>query len=175
MESAVREDDCDYVRFVLNEALLFFFGDEFPVDVLLTIMSYSGEIDKWVDFINGTSLKNDKPLIIASRHGNGDIIRLLARYGVDLDATDEDGRTALMYAILHCPKMYPLSRGGFRKCRGVETLIDLNADVLMKDKNDRNAIDYIMANRKRYYLEYILKYHDDAKSVIQKMPEYFRK
>ena len=38
------------------------------------------------------------PLILASKNGHVDIVKLLLKWGADLDETDLDGKTAEQYA-----------------------------------------------------------------------------
>lgn len=49
------------------------------------------------------------PLILAAKLGHNDIVKLLLKWGADMDATDKHGKTALEYA----------EAGGFIKVAGM--------------------------------------------------------
>lgn len=71
------------------------------------------------------------PFMEAARMDHPDLLELLRRRGVPVNAVDEDGRTALMWAALT----------GRRRC--VEYLVRVpDLELELRDVHDRSALDY---------------------------------
>ncbi|MEI6153477.1 MAG: ankyrin repeat domain-containing protein, partial [Deltaproteobacteria bacterium] len=71
----------------------------------------------------------DAPLILASRNGHIDIVKLLAEYKADLNVQDKFGNTPLMNA---CMRMHT----------GIASfLIERGADLTITNKENKTALD----------------------------------
>ncbi|VEU19795.1 DEKNAAC100449 [Brettanomyces naardenensis] len=73
-------------------------------------------------------------LTLAARHGHTDIASLLLAFGAKVNYHDRNGRTPLMYAV------------GKDHIEMVKLLIENNADSLLKDDDDKTALDYALAS-----------------------------
>jgi superfamily II DNA helicase RecQ len=86
--------------------------------------------------VNGRNFAHQTPLIVAIKNKHQDIKPLLIASGVDMNAEDFDGYTALHYAV----KMYP------RQYEAISRLINDGAEIdytiVMPLKNDSKMVDY---------------------------------
>ncbi len=89
-------------------------------------------IDKGTN-LNEVDKEGRTPLSIASRTDSREAVRLLIGTGADVDARDEDKRTALMWASMfnENPEM-------------IQLLIDAGADVNARDDTGRTALTYAL-------------------------------
>ncbi len=69
----------------------------------------------------------EQEFIKAAAGGETEVLSLFLSAGMDVDATDETGRTALMEACLHA------------NMEAVEQLLEAGADVSLRDNNNRSA------------------------------------
>ena len=101
----------------------------------LVLATYKGNndvakflIEKGSD-INGNSAMGT-PLMAAVVKGNNEIAKLLIKQGANLNLTDENGVTALIYAVQ------------FRNIDIVKLLVEQNADKSSVDKKGKTAFEY---------------------------------
>lgn len=106
----------------------------------------------------------EKGLIYSARMGRVEAVRLLIDFKVDINATDEEGKSALMWAVTnsHTEVVEELINSGIsvnlqdnstttalmvaarnRKYKIVRLLLNGGADVHHKDVNNKRAIEYI--------------------------------
>ena len=57
------------------------------------------EVIPWIDSVFDKAHRS--PLVLASAMGNADMVRVLLKKKIDIDAQDEDGNTALFHAGAH--------------------------------------------------------------------------
>lgn len=77
-----------------------------------------------------------RPLQVACREGHIDVVKGLLSLGAFLDAKNEAGATALMYA----------AAGGFDKI--CKLVLDAGADVRITDNEKQNALQYAQLNNR---------------------------
>ena len=84
--------------------------------------------------VNVKSLDDDvTPLMVVSRCGTPDILRLLLEHGAtDINAQNTSGVTALMEAVRFNPSE-----------EVIKILLDIGADVSLKDNEGKRAADYV--------------------------------
>ncbi|QPG76544.1 hypothetical protein FOA43_003933 [Brettanomyces nanus] len=71
-------------------------------------------------------------LTLAARHGHTDIASLLLAFGAKINYHDRNGRTPLMYAV------------GKNHLDMVKLLLENNADSLMRDDDNKSALDHAL-------------------------------
>lgn len=92
-------------------------------------------VGEWLDAgaaVNQTTAEGRSPLMFAARRPK--LIRLLLKHGADVSLQDEDGHTALFYAIERVDMN--------SKFECVQLLLSAGADPKHKDKEGRNALDF---------------------------------
>lgn len=83
-------------------------------------------------------------LMAAVVKGNNEIVEFLLKRNADTDIADENGTTAMHYAVM------------FRNYEAIKLLINANADVKLKDNRGQCAMDYAV-NYKDKKLTNLLK------------------
>ena len=79
--------------------------------------------------VNVVDGNGDTPLMLATRNGHTDIVKLLVEYQADMNKQDKFGNTPLINA---CMKMYT----------GVASfLIERGADLTILNKDNRSVVD----------------------------------
>ncbi len=90
------------------------------------LRSWRAAVDVYAENIwSGTALMD------AVWQENEEMVRNLIDGGADVDAKDNDGRTALIYAT---------EKGGYRRNEIIQLLLDRGADINAKDKDGRTAL-----------------------------------
>jgi ankyrin repeat protein len=87
-------------------------------------------------FIRGRNRDGDSTLIMASREKSASMVRLLLDHGSDVNATNDNGRTALMEASL------------WGRLETTETLLSLGADRHMRDNRKMTALNLAQPTRR---------------------------
>ena len=94
--------------------------------------------------IDGTDNVSRTPLHFAAANGeNIDLIDELISKGANVDAQSIGGDTPLMKAIM------------FDNAEAVKALIDHNADISIKNENDRDAASFARASRNSKIMDYL--------------------
>ena len=75
------------------------------------------------------------PLIVAAYHNSYDIVKFLVEHGANINCTNYNGTTVIMYA-----KNGSMSTGGFKS---IDYLLEHGANPNIKDYMDKNLFDYI--------------------------------
>ena len=109
-------------------------------------------IDHGAD-VNRTGYDNMTPLVAAVKRGREiSLIKLLLKAGADVNIRDDNGFTALWYAVtLDKPEI-------------VKLLLEFGADVSKKYENDQTVLDYAIKNKKEKIAEYIFKKYPNSNS-----------
>lgn len=100
---------------------LFAFAEETASDVEFAVNKAGNKAEE-------TSLKEEIPLINAVRAGNAKQVKKLIKSGADVNAKDDEGKTALMWASMY----------GHNDM--IKFLIKNGADVNAKDNNGNTAL-----------------------------------
>ncbi|KAL6823022.1 hypothetical protein J3E69DRAFT_305131 [Trichoderma sp. SZMC 28015] len=87
-------------------------------------------------FLHGKDETGNTTLIMAAAEKSDDMVPLLLQKGADVDAANNDGRTALMEAAL------------WGRLRSVKALLDSNASKSAKDRHGRSAMDLAQPTRR---------------------------
>ena len=121
---------------------LYFLGDEWWK--IATLEDVVKKIESGVDVnVRNTLVKGKTPLMYAGENNsNPEVIRLLVKYGADVDLSNEKGITPLMYA----------SRNNSNP-EVIAALLVCGADVKAKDKEGNTVLDYAKNNNKIYATE----------------------
>ena len=114
--------------------------------------------------------KGENALMLATRHGHEDMVKLLLRYGAAFDLTDDFGHTAVMIAAWHnhpgilklllskgashdavgCGGWTPLIRAcAFGHPRVVQLLLLANANTEHRCEKGMNALNYCKREQRR--------------------------
>lgn len=105
-------------------------------------------IDRSYD-INDQNSKGWTPLIVASYHGQYEVVKRLIEHGACISKTNYKGTTPLMYA-----KDYAFSTNDFKTA---QLLFKCGASISQKDYNDKSLKDYISEqynnDKYNYFLE----------------------
>ncbi|KAM6484457.1 hypothetical protein HDV62DRAFT_298969 [Trichoderma sp. SZMC 28011] len=86
-------------------------------------------------FLHGEDETGNTTLIMAAAEKNDKMVSLLLQNGADVDATNNNGRSALMEAAL------------WGHLRSVRALLESNASKLAKDRHGRSAMDLAQPTR----------------------------
>lgn len=95
-------------------------------------------IDEYIEMQYDIDDQNDKgwmPLIVASYHGNLEAAKKIVQAGADVNKTNYNGTTPLMYA-----KEYALKTGDYSI---MQLLILMGADLNQRDYRNKTLSDYI--------------------------------
>lgn len=92
------------------------------------------------------------PLMLAAAEGFAAQVRTLLKWGADVDAADEDGRTALMLA----------AGQGFETEEKLRALLDAGADARRQSRDGMTALDYALE-----YAQVLAGVDDDAVAGIE--------
>jgi methionyl-tRNA formyltransferase len=103
------------------------------------------------NLINLTNPNGWTALIIALYHGNIDICRLLINMGADVNKSNQNGTTPLMYA-----KSYSVRSNDFSLCK---LLIDSGAHLHTNDNFGRSVIDYINMYKEKNAIAFFGKFN----------------
>ncbi|WP_313893785.1 ankyrin repeat domain-containing protein [Psychrobacillus sp.] len=113
----------------------------------LADLIYSCEMDdinkvrQFIEFNYNLNDQNEKgwtPLIVASYHGNYNIVNLLLENGADPNLSNFKGTTPLMYAKDYCIKN--------KEYKLIHLLLSKGADINKKDYKNYNIFDYLKLN-----------------------------
>lgn len=96
---------------------------------------------------------NSLPLYKAATNGNTDMVEFLIENGADVNATDDDGSTALSSAVM----------GGYEET--VRCLLEHKANVNIKDKSGITPLDCLKQNNA--VIGYLLKKHGAINGVFK--------
>lgn len=129
-------NNLDIIKELINNGGDIHFKNKFGFTALY--LSKTWELFQW--FINEGKVKFDikkegkLALMVASMQGHTDVIKNLIQCGVDINAKNNQGMTALMFASHYArdEKYY----------RSIIELIKAGADIAEVDNNGRTAIDY---------------------------------
>ena len=97
--------------------------------ILIELSEYPDELLKEVDMQNCTTQECLRPLHIAAKNGNIEVVDILIKYGADIDARDRHKLTALMHAL---------------KNHHIDTVLHLlgyGANPTLTDNNKKNVLD----------------------------------
>ncbi|NPA17238.1 MAG: ankyrin repeat domain-containing protein [Aquificae bacterium] len=114
--------------------------------LLLIVITFTGISCKRID-----TSDPDKMLIVASQLGDIDRVRLAIAKGADINARDENGGTALHWAVFY-------EYGDI-----VKLLLMHGADPYIKDKNGITPVDVARINKKVRMLKILEKYIKEKK------------
>ena len=91
------------------------------------------------------------PLIVAAYHNSYDVVRFLVEHGANINSTNYNGTTVIMYA-----KNGSTSNGGFKS---LDFLLENGADPNIKDYMDKNLFDYIDESMPVW--EHVIRYRNN--------------
>lgn len=110
-------------------------------------------------FLHGRDHQGDTSLIMASREKSSAMVSLLLDSGADVNATNKNGRTALMEACL------------WGRLESVKILLSKDADRSLRDNGNQRAIDLTEPTRQNYKERYTVGggvWGDTSKEPIYK-------
>ena len=86
--------------------------------------------------------QNNTPLTRAAEQGHDDVLRLLLESGVEVDAADSAGRTALHFAAMNGQGGFTLEGHSYGRShlQCVNSLLSHGANVSIEDNNGRTAL-----------------------------------
>jgi ankyrin repeat protein len=107
------------------------------------------------------------PLLLATLLAKEEIVKLLINAGANLDIQDDFGRTALMTAVLlERTTTGAISAIGLKIAK---LLIDANADIYLKSKTNKTALDYANKNSNIAKLLYEKAIHKNLNKKDQQL------
>ncbi|KAL7784521.1 hypothetical protein V8C43DRAFT_166666 [Trichoderma afarasin] len=130
------------------ETIPLFDGDTFEQKKILFAISNCifgklGAVSQYLEtsteaklFLHGKDETGNTTLIMAAAEKSDEMVSLLLHKGADVDAANNDGRTALMEAAL------------WGRLRSVKALLESNASKSAKDRHGRSAMDLAQPNRR---------------------------
>lgn len=130
------------------ETIPIFDGDTFEQKKILFAISNCifgklGAVSQYLEtsteaklFLHGKDKTGNTTLIMAAAEQSDEMVSLLLQKGADVDAANNDGRTALMEAAL------------WGRLRSVKALLESNASKSAKDCHGRSAIDLAQPTRR---------------------------
>jgi methionyl-tRNA formyltransferase len=111
------------------------------------IFNYIGDYS----LVNIANSNGWTPLIVAAYNGQTDICRALIAVGADINKSNQNGTTPLMYA-----KNYGVRSGDFSTCK---LLLDSGCDLLKRDRFGRTVVDYARINKEKNATDFFGKKH----------------
>nr|WP_247687457.1 ankyrin repeat domain-containing protein [Pseudoalteromonas luteoviolacea] len=100
--------------------------------------------------INEKNEKGWSPIIVAAYHGSLDVIAYLVENGADINDINNNGTSVFMYAKNFALKSFNREY--------LEKLIDLGADVNLKDFHGLDVFDYVAMNKQQEQIEFMEKF-----------------
>ncbi|KAF3072817.1 hypothetical protein CFAM422_004684 [Trichoderma lentiforme] len=107
-------------------------------------------------FLHGKDKTGSTTLIRAAAKKNDEMVSLLLQKGADVDAANNDGRTALMEAAL------------WGRLRNAKALLESNASKSAKDRHGRSAMDLAQPTRRNEKERYSRSRFAAADSVLER-------
>ena len=108
---------------------------------------YSGVTLHKIPNINLPNVKNWTAIIIATYNGHLNIVKSLAKFGADINSTNKNGTTLLMYALSYFQRTHDSEI--------FEFLLESGSNSNSKDKNNKSLKDYIIQNNCEKLLKYL--------------------
>ncbi|KAJ4858421.1 ankyrin repeats (3 copies) domain-containing protein [Trichoderma breve] len=130
------------------ETISLFDGDTFEQKKILSAISNCifgklGAVSQYLEtsteaklFLHGKDETGNTTLIMAAAEKSNEMVSLLLQKGADVDATNNNGRSALMEAAL------------WGRLRSVKALLESNASKCVKDRHGRSAMDLAQPTRR---------------------------
>lgn len=130
------------------ETIPLFDGDTFEQKKILLAISNCiigrlGAVSQYLEtsteanlFLHGKDETGNTTLIMAAAEKSDEMVSLLLQKGADVDATNNNGRSALMEAAL------------WGRLRSVKALLESNASKSVKDRQGRSAMDLAQPTRR---------------------------
>ena len=97
--------------------------------------------------INLPNVKNWTAIIIATYNGHLNIVKSLTKFGADINSTNKNGTTLLMYALSYFQRT--------QDSEIFEFLLESGSDSNSKDKNNKSLKDYIIQNNCEQLLKHL--------------------
>ena len=134
------------IHFAISECI---FGN------LHAITQYLSTSTETKVFLHGRNKTGNTNLITVAAEWNHEMVSLLLQHGTDVNATNNDGRSALMEAAL------------WGRIESVRALLKANADKCLRDREGRRAIDLAQPARRNEKE----RYQRSPIAAAEKVPE----